>query len=91
MWTPEDQTKSIHTSEVSPLMKLGLAMGHSETHLNASYKEANWPGKKCPHWRGVHKGKVSTGWGSTVLANLWALNFREFWIEGFLALKIRGN
>ena len=28
MWTPEGWTKSVHNSEVSTLLKLGVAMGH---------------------------------------------------------------
>ncbi len=28
MWTPEGQTKSVHNSEVSTLVKLGVATGH---------------------------------------------------------------
>ena len=61
MWTPEGRTKSAHNSEVSTLVKLGVA-----TIGNNYIGKTNGPGKKCPWWWGVHKGGVSTERGSTV-------------------------
>ena len=57
MWTSEGRTKSVHNSEVSTLVNLGVTTGQHKT-----------PGKKCPQWWGVHKGEVSMGQGSTVHA-----------------------
>ncbi len=60
MWTANGQTKSVHNSEVSTLVKLGVATGYRG--------KPNRLGEKCPQCWGVHSSsEVSTGLGSTVL------------------------
>ena len=54
MWTAEGRTKSVHNSEVSTLVKLGLATGHT-AHDVLSYWE-NQTGRE----KSVHNGGVST-------------------------------
>ncbi len=36
MWTPEGRTKSVHNSEVSTLVKLGVATGHRSHNCTIS-------------------------------------------------------
>ena len=48
MWTPKGRAKSVHNSEVSTLVKLGVAMGQD------SIRKRNYH---------VHVEKVSTGVG----------------------------
>ncbi len=50
MWTAKGQTKSVHNSEVSTLVKLGVAMGHRA-------QKPNGPEEKCPQWRGVNRAR----------------------------------
>ncbi len=52
IWIPEGRTKSVHNSEMSTLVKLGVATGQ-RSH--------------CPQGWSLHKGGVSTGQGSTVI------------------------
>ncbi len=59
MWTPEGRTKSVHNSEVSTLVKLGLAMGH-RIH-NILPLDFSWHhGLSCTCETSVHRNGVST-------------------------------
>ena len=51
MWTPNDQTKSVHISEVSTVVKLVYT-------VDTSYKE-NYENSTGPE-KSVHKSAVST-------------------------------
>ncbi len=63
MWTPKGRAKSDHISEPSTVVDT-LCCGH----INHDYiVKINGPGKKCPLWRSVHIGGVSTRGDSTVL------------------------
>ncbi len=61
MWTPKGRTKSVHNSEVSTLVKLGVAMGHRLVPFRRSHMtyyvhvENVSTGVGCPQKRGVHK------------------------------------
>ncbi len=54
MWKAKGQTKSVLNSEVSTLVKLGVAMGHT-AHPSLSYRENQMGREKCPQWWGVHR------------------------------------
>ena len=58
MWTPKGWTKSVHNSEVSTLVKLGVAMGH-RLHTMVPFLSSH-KGLSCTCGKGVHRGGVST-------------------------------
>ena len=64
MWTAKGQTKSVHNSEVSTLVKLGVATGHRGHHSLS-----------CTCGTRVHKGGVSTRWGSTLISLQQCIDF----------------
>ena len=79
MWTPKGRTKNVHNSEVSTLVKLGVATGHRLHKFISDFSSAphviNGRPLRTYHvhvekvsmgW-GVHKRRVSTRQGSTVI------------------------
>ncbi len=57
MWTPNGRTKSVHNSELSTLVKLGVATGHIADH---SYFQFNPGPLTLGQKTTVHTGEVST-------------------------------
>ncbi len=58
MWTAKGQTKSVHNSEVSTLVNLGVAMGYRAHFESLGYHvhvEQVSIGVDCPQRRDVHK------------------------------------
>ena len=58
MWTPKGPTKSVHNSEVSTLVKVGVAIGH-RLHTMVPFLSSH-EGLSCKCRKSVHRGGVST-------------------------------
>ena len=58
MWTPKGRTKSVHNSEVSTLVKLGVAMGH---RLHTIVPFLSWyEVLSCTCGKSVYSGGMAT-------------------------------